>query len=84
MIVTLQPPAEAAEFATQSELSPNHPEALTLAETLQRYVNVYHRHLLQRALGQVRPVEAIEQRQQTHPELFISGVNISRVLTRSD
>ena len=53
MIVTLEPPAEAAEFATQSELSPNYPEALTLAETLQRYVNVYHHHLPQRALGQV-------------------------------
>ena len=51
VIVTLQPPAEAAEFATQSELSPNHPEALTLAETLQRYVNVYHHHLLQPGIG---------------------------------
>ncbi len=83
MIVTLQPPTEAAEFATQSGLSPNYCEALTLAETLQSYVYVYYHHLPQRVLGQVCPLEAIEQWHQTHPELFISEVKISRFLTPS-
>ncbi len=46
-----------------------------LAETLQRYVNVYNHHLPQRALGHVCPVEALEQWRVKQPELFVSEIN---------
>ena len=46
-----------------------------LAETLQRYVNVYNHHMPQRALGYVCPVEALEQWRVKQPELFVSEIN---------
>ena len=46
-----------------------------LAETLQRYVNVYNYHLPQRALGHVCPVDALEQWRVKQPELFVSEIN---------
>ncbi len=46
-----------------------------LAETLQRYVNVYNHHLPQRALGHVCPVKALEQWRAKQPELFVSEIN---------
>ena len=46
-----------------------------LAETLQRYVNVYNHHIPQRALGHVCPVEALEQWRVKQPELFVSEIN---------
>ncbi len=46
-----------------------------LAETLQRYVNVYNHHIPQRALGHVCPVEVLEQWRLKQPGLFVSEIN---------
>ena len=46
-----------------------------LADTLQRYVNVYNHQIPQRALGHVCPVEALEQWRAKQPELFVSEIN---------
>ena len=46
-----------------------------LAETLRRSVTVYNYHIPQRALGQVCPVEALEQWRVKQPGLFVSEIN---------
>ena len=46
-----------------------------LADTLQRYVKVYHNHLPQRVLSHFCPLEALQQGYQKQPDLFDSGVN---------
>jgi transposase InsO family protein len=46
-----------------------------LADTLTRYVNTYNHYIPQRALGHVRPVDALRNWYQKEPELFVVDVN---------
>ncbi len=46
-----------------------------LADTIQRYVNVYNNQIPQRSLGHVSPAEALRQWYQKQPGLFVSEVN---------
>jgi len=46
-----------------------------LHDTLTRYVGIYNRHIPQRALGHISPVEALQQWYRKKPDLFVSEVN---------
>ena len=44
--------------------------AQSLADTLSRYVRLYNHHIPQRALGQIAPVQALQDWQEKRPDLF--------------
>jgi transposase InsO family protein len=46
-----------------------------LAQTLERYRQVYNHHLPQKALGHQPPVAALENYRQTHPHLFTKSTS---------
>ncbi|KXX63891.1 IS481 family transposase [Marichromatium gracile] len=44
--------------------------ALSLEQTISRYVQVYNQHILKKALGHIAPIQALKERAQKRPELF--------------
>jgi len=41
-----------------------------LADTIERYVEVYNQHVPQKALGHIPPLQAMKNRSQKQPQLF--------------
>ena len=41
-----------------------------LADTIERYVEVYNQHIPQKALGHIPPLQAMKNRSQKQPQLF--------------
>ncbi|TCW32706.1 hypothetical protein EDC29_11772 [Marichromatium gracile] len=44
--------------------------ALSLEQTITRYVQVYNQHILQKALGHIAPIQVLKEWAQKRPELF--------------
>jgi transposase-like protein len=44
--------------------------AESLAQTIERYVQVYNQHIPQKAIGHIAPIQALKDWHEKHPELF--------------
>ena len=70
------------QFAWNRQATTRFDAAQRLADTLSRYVRLYHHQIPQRALGHIAPVQALQDWQEKCPRLFkkkvynLTGLNM--------